>query len=181
MNKYSTCCSFVAQLNRNKTEKKNVNSESIIFQNLSPTPTASAHLFGQDFPPPKKVQPTFFQVVTYKKKRDSIHPEPSLKQTLQQDISNFHGFLEHKTSIIYSYVSLWGLHGYTWPNKWCDIYIAPGGKPMSIPRHSLIWAAWMQLASVTKRMACAFRVTGTGASMATDLNPLRFSVSAWAW
>ena len=131
-----------------------MNSESIIFQNLSPTPTASGHLFGQDFPPPKKVQPTFLPSCDIQKK--TWFDSPRIKsQTNTPTRSIYIIFMDFWKTKIYIRISLWGniwiLHGLI--ND--VIYIAPGGgEPMSHPRHSLIWAAWMQLASVTKRMAC---------------------------
>ena len=126
MKKYATCCSFVAQLNCNKTEKKLVNSESIIFQNISPTPTASAHLFGQDFPPAKKGSANIFSKLWHTKKT-SWFDSPRIKSQRNaptRSIYNFHGFLEHKKTL-YPDIPLrftWILHGLI--ND--VIYIAPG-------------------------------------------------------
>lgn len=166
MKKYATCCSFVAQLNCNKTEKQWILNRSYF----------KIHLFGQDFPPPKKVQPTFLPSCDIQKKKtelhhDSIHPESSLKQTLQQDLSII--FIDFRKTKPYIYISLslWGYMDITRANKWCDIH-RTRGKPMS---KGTLWSGlhgcnWHQWPSAWP----AHR-------MATDGNPLIFSVSAWAW
>lgn len=123
MKKYATCCSFVAQLNCNKTEKQWILNRSYF----------KIHLFGQDFPPPKKVQPTFLPSCDIQKKKtelhhDSIHPESSLKQTLQQDLSII--FIDFRKTKPYIYIYpypfevTWILHGLI--ND--VIYIAPGAN-----------------------------------------------------
>lgn len=82
--------------------------------------------------PPKRFSQHFCQVVTYKKKtelhHDSIHPESSLKQTLQQDLSII--FIDFRKTKPYIYIYpypfevTWILHGLI--ND--VIYIAPGAN-----------------------------------------------------
>ena len=144
----ATCCSFVAHLNCNKTNQKQLNSESRSYFNIFHQANCQWSLSHARISHPQKVQPTELH-------RDSIHLESSLKQTLQQDLSNFHGLQQNRHTYHIPLDVTWI---YTWARN--DVtnlvsVLLGYSSGSDVPRHSLICAAWMQLASVTKRIACA--------------------------
>lgn len=113
MNKWKstpTCCSFVAQLNCKKNAKQWIPNRSyfkIFHQPRLPVAICLARISH-----PLKRFSQHFSKLWHTKKNIVIRftQNQVWKQTLQQDLSNFHGFLENKT--IYIRISLWGLHGY---------------------------------------------------------------------